>query len=543
MADQVFCSPMNPDSFLERSALVYPDKPAVLYGDQRFTYAQFNERVNRLAGALSRAGVTKGDRVAYMVPNTPPMLEAHFGPLRLGAVLVAVNIRLAARETAHILNHSGAKVLVFDSEFAPTVRRLTREVSCVTTWVQVVDSHPGATDIPGPEYEAFLASAPAVREKKEPDSEFDTIAINYTSGTTGTPKGVQYSFRGAYLNALADALEVGLNAGSVYLWTLPMFHCNGWCFTWAVTAAGGTHVCLRRADPAEIYRLIREKRVTHMCCAPTVLASLYTAPEAEGRNLSGLTISTGGAPPAPQVLRTMEGMGAFVHHLYGLTETYGPCTVCALQPGDDGLPFEERARRRARQGVPHTVAGTAVRVVDPLMNDVPGDGETMGEVVMRGNTIMSGYYKEPEATARAFEGGWFHSGDLAVRHPDGYIELKDRAKDVIISGGENISSLEVEKVIMEHPAVLEVCVIGVPDTKWGEVPKAFVSTRPGATVTEDEIIRFTRDRIARFKAPKRVAFGDLPKTATGKIQKFLLRDREWEGYEGHIHGSGTTKES
>jgi len=327
----------------------------------------------------------------------------------------------------------------------------------------------------------------------------------------------------------------------VYLWTLPMFHCNGWCFTWAVTAVGGTHVCLRRADPAEIYRLIREKGVTHMCCAPTVLASLYAAPEAKGRNLCGLTISTGGAPPAPQVLRTMEGMGAFVHHLYGLTETYGPYTVCALQPGDDSLPFEDRVRLRARQGVPHTVAGTGMRVVDSLMNDVPRDGETMGEVVMRGNTVMSGYYQDPEATAKGFQGGWFHSGDLAVWHQDGYIELKDRAKD--ISGGENISTLEVEKVVMEHPGVLEVCVIGVPDEKWGEVPKAFVSTRPGATVTEEEIIRFTRDRIARFKAPKRVEFGELPKTATGKIQKFVLREREWKGYEGHIHGSGLKEES
>jgi fatty-acyl-CoA synthase len=471
------------------------------------------------------------------------MLEAHFGPLRLAAVLVAINFRLSAREAAYILNHSGAKVLVFDSEFAPTVRSLRKEVPGVTAWVQVVDSNPRATDIPGPEYEEFLASAPSGEQGNALDSELDTIAMNYTSGTTGTPKGVLYSSRGAYLNALADALEVGLNGRSVYLWTLPMFHCNGWCFTWAVTAMGGTHVCLRRADPAEIYRLIHEKRVTHMCCAPTVLASLYGAPEAKGQDLSGLTISTGGAPPAPQVLRTMEGMGAFVYHLYGLTETYGPYTVCALQPGDDSLPFEERARLRSRQGVPHLVAENGMRVVDSLMNDVPRDGKTMGEVVMRGNTVMSGYYRDPEATAIAFQGGWFHSGDLAVWHPDGYVELKDRAKDIIISGGENISTLEVEKVIMEHPAVLEVCVIGVPDDKWGEVPKAFVSTRPGATLTEEEIIRFTRDRIARFKAPKRVEFGDLPKTATGKIQKFLLRDKEWEGYGKHIHGSAVKQES
>jgi fatty-acyl-CoA synthase len=537
MFEEVSYRPLNPGSFLERSAFVYPDKPAVFYRDQCFTYGQLRERVNRLAGALAKAGVRKGDKVAFLVPNIPPMLEAHYGPLRLGAALVAINIRLSARETAYILNHSGAKVLVFDSEFAPTVRGLRQAVPGVSTWVQVVDSEPGAADIPGPEYEEFLASAPSGEHGIAPDSELDTIAINYTSGTTGTPKGVQYSPRGAYLNALADALEVGLNAKSVYLWTLPMFHCNGWCFTWAVTSVGGTHVCLRRVEPAEIYRLISEKGVTHMCCAPTVLASLYAAPEARGRSLAGLTISTGGAPPAPQVLRTMEGMGAFVHHLYGLTETYGPYTVCALQPGDAEMPFGERARLRARQGVPHLVAETGMRVVDSSMNDVPRDGQTMGEVVMRGNTVMMGYYKDPEATAKAFEGGWFHSGDLAVWHPDGYIELKDRAKDIIISGGENISTLEVEKIIMEHPAVLEVCVIGVPDDKWGEVPKAFVSTRPGAAATEQEIIRFTRDRIAHFKAPKRVEFGDLPKTATGKIQKFLLREKEWKGYGGHIHGS------
>ena len=543
MSEKVSYRTLNPCSFLDRSAFVYPEKPAIVYGDQCCTYGKFHDRANRLAGALRQAGVGKGDRVAYLLPNIPPMLEGHYGPLRLGAVLVTINVRLSAREIAYILNHSGAKVLVFDSEFAPAVRALLKEVPGVSTWVQVVDTAPRDAEIPGPDYEAFLASAPPGDHRTELNSELETIAINYTSGTTGLPKGVQYSSRGAYLNALGDALELGLSWRSAYLWTLPMFHCNGWCFTWAVTAVGGTHVCLRRAEPAEIYRLIRERGVTHMCSAPTVLASLYAAPEAEGQNLTGVTIATGGAPPAPQVVRTMEAMGAFVHHLYGLTETYGPYTVCALQPDWDGLTFEERARLKSRQGVPHLIAGSGMRVVDRSMNDVPRDGQTMGEVVMRGNTVMSGYYKDAEATEKAFQGGWFHSGDLAVWHPDGYIELKDRAKDIIISGGENISTQEVEKIIMEHPAVLEVSVLGVPDDKWGEVPKAFVMTRPGARVTAEEIIRFTRDRIAHFKAPKHVEFGDLPKTATGKIQKFVLRDREWKGFEKRIHGSGVKKES
>jgi len=537
MSEAVSYRTLSPASFLERSASVYPDKPALFYGDQCRTYSQLNDRVNRLAGALRQAGIEKGDRVAFLVPNIPAMLEGHYGPLRLGAVLVGINIRLSAREIAYILNHSGAKVLVFDSEFAPAVRALMKDVPGVSAWVQVVDTAPPDKEIQGPDYEDFLASAPPGEHRAGLDSELETIAFNYTSGTTGLPKGVQYHARGAYLNALSDALELGMSWRSNYLWTLPMFHCNGWCFTWAVTAVSGTHVCLRRAEPVEIYRLIRERKVTHMCCAPTVLASLYSDPAAKGQDLTGLTIAVGGAPPAPQVVRTMEAMGAFVHHLYGLTETFGPYTICALQPGWEGLPFDERARLKSRQGVPHVIASPGMRVVDQSMNDVPRDGQTMGEVVMRGNTVMSGYFKDVEATEKAFQGGWFHSGDLAVWHPDGYIELKDRAKDIIISGGENISTQEVEKIIMEHPAVLEVCVIGVPDEKWGEVPKAFVITRPGASVTAEEIIRFTRDRIAHFKAPKHVEFGDLPKTATGKIQKFVLRDREWKGFEKRIHGS------
>ena len=526
---------LNPISFLERSAQVYPNKPAVMYRDQTYTYAQLYDRVNRLAGALQRAGVHKGDRVAFLVPNLPSMLEGHYGPLRLGAILVSLNVRLSPGEIAYILNHSGAKALVFDSEFAPTVRALRDQVPGITLWVQVVDTVPQAEDLLGPDYETFLASAPPGDHYTELDSELDTIAINYTSGTTGLPKGVEYHARGAYLNALGEALEVGLNWRSVYLWTLPMFHCNGWCFPWAVTAVGATHVCLRQVDPGQVYTIIRERGVTHLCCAPTVLVSLYSSPAAQGQDLSGVTITTAGAPPAPQVIRTMEGMGAYIHHVYGLTETYGPHTICAIQPGWDDLGAEERARLKARQGAPYIIAWPGLRVTDEKMNDVPRDGQTLGEVVMRGNNVMSGYYKDAEATARAFQGGWFHSGDLGVWHPDGYIELKDRAKDVIISGGENISSQEVEKVIMEHPSVLEVCVVGVPDQRWGEVPKAFVVQRPGAEVTGEAIIQFCRSRIAHFKAPKYVEFGELPKTATGKIQKYVLREREWQGYEKRIN--------
>ena len=528
---------LNPISFLERSAFVYPDKPAIVYKDQHFTYAQFNERVNRLAGALKQVGVKKGDRVAFFVPNVPAMLDAHFGPMRMGAILVALNTRLSSREIAYILNHSGAKVLVFDSELAPIVRELINDVPNVATYVQVVDTVPKAEDIPGPDYEPFLDSAPPGDHRVEPDSELDTITINYTSGTTGMPKGVEYNGRGAYLNTLGEIIETGLNSNSVYLWPLPMFHANGWCFIWAVTAVGGTHVCLRRVDAADIYRLIPEMGVTHMCCAPTVLTLLYSAPEAEGQDLSGVTILTAGAPPAPQVIKTMEGMGASIHHAYGLTETYGPHTICAAQPGWENMLPDELALLKARQGVPYIIAEPGTRVVDEDMNDVPKDGKTMGEVVMRGNNVMTGYFEDEEATATAFKGGWFHSGDLAVCYPDGYIELQDRAKDIIISGGENISSQEVEKVIMEHPGVLEVCVVGVPDDRWGEVPKAFVVGRANTEVTGEEIIGFTRERIAHFKCPKYVEFGELPKTATGKIQKFILREKEWQGYDKRIQGS------
>ena len=539
MPNSVSFQDLTPLSFLDRSAAVYPDKPAVVYNDTTYTYADFDDRVNRLAGALRQAGVGKGDRVAFMLPNIPQMLEGHFGPMRLGAVLVAINIRLSAREITYILNHSGSKVLVFDSEFADTVRAMEGDIPGVETFVQVADVTPVADDIPSVEYEQFLASSPPGVHREPLDSELDAISINYTSGTTGLPKGVQFHARGAYLNALGEILESAITWRSTYLWTLPMFHCNGWCHPWGVTAVGATHLCLRRVEASQIFRLIDEHGVTNMCAAPTVLTMLYSSPEAESADLSGLTIMTAGAPPAPQVIRTIEGMGAFILHTYGLTETYGPTTICAIQPGWADLPADEQAQLKSRQGVSFIVSEPGLRVVDSEMQDVARDGKALGEVVMRGNIVMSGYFDDPEATATAFEGGWFHSGDIAVWHPDGYIELQDRAKDVIISGGENISSQEVEKVIMEHPGVLEVCVVGVPDERWGEVPKAFVVPRAGAEVAEDEVIEFTRERIARFKAPKYVEFRDLPKTATGKIQKYILREAEWEGHETRIQGSTT----
>ncbi len=514
--------------------LVYPDKPAVIHGDTVYNYGQYWERIDRLAAALQACGVGRGDRVAILAPNIPAMLEAKFGPMRIGAILVPLNIRLSSREIAYILNHSGSKVLIFDSELAGVVRGLRRDVPSVTTYVQVADAAPRADDIPGLEYEEFLANAPGRPASVGTIDEKDAICINYTSGTTGFPKGVVFHARGAWVNAVGEVMETEMSWRSVYLWTLPLFHCNGWCFPWAVAAVGATNVCLRKVVPADVYGLIRQHGVSHMCCAPTVLTSLYSSPEADGQDLGGVTIATAGAPPAPHVIRTMERMGARVHHLYGLTETYGPYTICAEQPGWGDLEAGRRGQLKARQGVPYGVAGDGLRVVDEEMNDVPRDGTSMGEVVMRGNMVMTGYFNDRKATAQAFRGGWFHSGDLAVWHPDGYIELKDRSKDIIISGGENISSQEVEKVVMEHPSVLEVCVVGVPDDKWGEVPKAFVVPKPGAEASADAIIEFTRERLSHFKCPKHVEFGDLPKTATGKIQKFVLREREWEGREERI---------
>ncbi|HZO27413.1 MAG TPA: acyl--CoA ligase family protein [Chloroflexota bacterium] len=527
----VYRTELTPLLFLERSADVFHEKPAVVYSDASYTYPELRRRVRRLASALAGVGVRKGDRVAIICPNIPPMLEAHYGIPLAGAIMVPINTRLSADEIGYILNHSGAKVLLVDTELAPTVERCLGQLEIVKTIVSIVDRHLGTDAAPrtldGAEYEAFLETGSEAPIAIPVEDEYETISINYTSGTTGRPKGVMVHHRGAYLNAIGECMTSGIVSDSRYLWTLPMFHCNGWCCTWGVTAVGGTHVCLRRVDPGEIWRLILDGGVTHLNGAPTVLIGLVNHPAAKTAKLSRpLRVTTAAAPPSPSIIGQMQALGAEITHVYGLTETYGPHTVCEWQEQWNGLPPEEQARKKARQGVGYLIA-EETRVVDENMQDVPSDGETMGEVVMRGNNVMTGYYQRPEDTAEAFRGGWFHSGDLAVRHPDGYIELRDRAKDIIISGGENISTIEVERCIYQHPAVLEVAVIAIPDERWGEVPKAFVTLKEGESVGERELIDFCRDRIAHFKAPKAIEFGELPKTSTGKVQKFVLRDREW----------------
>ena len=506
----VHLSRLTPCSFLERSALAFPGRLAAVDGDRRWTWSELRERVRRLAVGLQEAGIRKDDRVAFLSPNTIELLEAHFGVPGAGAVLVAINTRLTADEIGYILDHSGATTLVVDPSLAHLVENAPVERVLVTG--------------EGGDYESFLLAAPDREPEDRLDSEDDTISINYTSGTTGRPKGVMYTHRGAYLNALAEANHARLDSRSVYLWTLPMFHCNGWCFTWAVTAVGGTHVCLRAVDPPRVWQLLEEEGVTHFNGAPTVLVML-TADAAAKRVGWPVLVTTGGAPPPPAVIERTEALGIRVNHVYGLTETYGPITTCDWHPEWDELDLEQRARLKARQGV-HLITADRVRVVDPEMHDVPADGETMGEVLMRGNNVMKGYFRDEAATTEAFRGGWFHSGDLAVMHPDGYIELRDRAKDIIISGGENISTIEVERALVRHPDVLEAAVIAIPHEKWGERPKAFVSLRPGATLAEAELIAFSRETLPGFKAPDEIEFGELPKTSTGKVKKYELRERE-----------------
>jgi fatty-acyl-CoA synthase len=501
-------SALTPLDFLARTAAVYPDATAVVDGARRFPYREFQARIHRLAAALERLGIGPGDRVAVLALNGAAPLEAHFGPMRIGAVLVMLNTRLGRDELLWILKHCGAKALLADRDLLPVVAGAPIE--------HVIS-----------DYEAFLETGgDGAHRAAVVDDENACIAINYTSGTTGFPKGVMFTHRGAWVNAVGEIVEHGLTQRSVYLWTLPLFHCNGWCFPWAVTAAGGRHICLPRPDPVEALRLIEEEGVTHLCGAPVVVASIAQCCASRGvRFERPLKIVTAGAPPTPAVIRAAEDAGAEIAHVYGLTETYGPHTICAWNPAWDGATPAERAQIKARQGVPYLVAGTDLRVVDLGMKDIPADGETMGEVLMRGNNVMLGYYDNPAATAEAFAGGWFHSGDLAVVHPDGYLEVRDRAKDIVISGGENISSVEVEKTLADHPAVAEVAIVAAPDEKWGEIPKAYVALKPGASATAEELIAFCRSRLAHFKAPKLVEFGPLPRTATGKVRKNELRKR------------------
>jgi len=525
-AGTVFRSELNPVDFLYRAAYLYPDKVGVAAGKRRYSYRELAERSWRLANALRSAGLGKGDRVATLLFNSPAMLEAHFGVPAAGGILVAVNNRLSGPEIGYILQHSGAKYLLLDTGLAAVAE--ASGLAGVTV-IRCDD-----TGVPGDPYEEFLAGASPVRPTSWLEHEEETISINYTSGTTGRPKGVQYTYRGAYLNALSEVIVAGMGTDSAYLWTLPMFHCNGWCFPWAVTAVAARHVTMRAVDPGLIWELIDGEGVTHYNGAPTVQLMVVNHPRAH-RLERAVTAMVAAAPPSPTLLARMSELNFRVVHVYGLTETYGPITVCPEQEGWRELPVSQRAKYLARQGQAYP-SSDLVRVVDEQMADVPQDGQVMGEVIMRGNNVMSGYFDDEAATSKAFAGGWFHSGDLAVWHPDGNIELRDRGKDIIISGGENISSIEVEQAIAAHPAVLECAVIGIPHPHWGERPKAFVTLNEGAAADAGEIIAFCRERLAHYKCPDSIEFGPLPKTSTGKTQKFVLRQREWADQDTQVGG-------
>ena len=505
--------PLSPTAFLLRSGRLYADRVAVIDGERRFTYAEFLDRCLRLAGALHRMGVPAGGRVAVLAPNTHLLLEAHYGVPFAGAVLVALNVRLTASDLAFIVRHSGATVLIYDHDHEAVAKSIASELGNDLRLVRA-----GRAD---DQYEHLLASADPYHQGVE--DERGMISINYTSGTTGRPKGVMYHHRGAYLQALAMAFEMRLDCDSTYLWTLPMFHCNGWCFTWAVTAAGATHLCLRRVEAASIWGHLRDSHVTHFCGAPTVLVMLawYDGASPLERRVC---VATGGAPPTPAILERLAQLGMDVTHLYGLTETFGPAVVCAWRGEWQALPIAEQARIKARQGVGNVIS-QQLRVIDTHGDDVPADGSALGEIAIRGNNVMLGYYHDEIATRKAIPDGWFRTGDLGVMHADGYVEIRDRAKDIIISGGENIASIEVERALCGHPAVMEAAVVAGPDSRWGEIPVAFVVLKSGAATSETELIAYAREHLAHFKAPKRIVFGELPKNATGKIQKFVLRER------------------
>jgi len=532
-------TPLTPLAFLERAADVFSDKTAIAYGDRRMSYSEFGAEATRLAHALRASGLQPGDRVAYMCPNIPEMLVANFGVPLAGAVLVPINTRLSAEEVRYICEHSGAKMLVADTEYltalAPGLDSLRTVVEIVAVTDPLGPTPPDAATNATLSYDQLMERGSVEPLPWTIDDETSLISINYTSGTTGTPKGVMYAHRGAYLNSLGEVIHQRFDPESVYLWTLPMFHCNGWCTPWAATAIGATHVCLRAVRPDVIWQLLDDERVTHLDGAPTVLTMIANAPQAHRLDRE-LVATVAGAPPGPTVITRMRELGARIVHVYGMTEAYGPYALNEWQTGWSALPPGDQARRQARQGVA-MVQADPIRVVDENMVDVPRDGRTMGEIVMRGNNVMIGYFDDAEATEKAFRGGWLHSGDLGVQHSDGYVELRDRAKDIIISGGENISTVEIEHSLEAHPAVLEVVVIGIPDEKWGERPKAFVIRKPGAEVNEAELIGYLQAHLARFKVPKSVEFVDeLPRTATGKPQKFELREKEWAGHSSRIQG-------
>jgi fatty-acyl-CoA synthase len=517
---------MTPLDFLAWSAIAFRDRTAVVYGDTRHSYGELETRCRRLASALRARGISPGDTVSVLCPNTPPMLECHYGVPMAGAVLNALNTRLDAASIAFILEHGRSRLLLADSDHAPVVREALSLMDRPVPVVDIIDGAAPGEPVGEIDYERLLAGGDPAFVWERPADEWASLSLCYTSGTTGNPKGVVYHHRGAFLNALGNALVMRLGPDSVYLWTLPMFHCNGWTFTWAVTAVGGTHVCLRKVEPAAVFGAISTAGVTHLCGAPVILNMLIHAPASARRALPHpVEVATGGAAPPSAVIEAMEGMGFRVMHLYGLTETYGPATWCPSQAHWATMPLPERAARMARQGVRYP-ALTGMQIADPeTMLPVEPDGRTIGEIMLRGHTVMKGYLRNAQASADAFRGGWFHTGDLAVLHPDGYAEVKDRSKDIIISGGENISSLEVEEALFRHPAVMEAAVVARPDAYWGESPCAFVTLREGAAATEAEIIAWCREHLAHFKVPRTVVFGQLPKTSTGKIQKFELRQR------------------
>jgi fatty-acyl-CoA synthase len=519
--------PLTPLVFLERAADVFPDHAAIVHGGRRTDYRTFRARAKKLASALAKRGIKRGDTVAVMLANTPAMLEAHYGVPMTGAVLNTLNTRLDAAIIAFSLDHGEAKVAIVDREFSRTMKDALALAKAKPLLIDYDDPEytgPGER-LGNLDYESFLAEGDEDYSRDVPDDEWDAISLNYTSGTTGDPKGVVYHHRGAALLALGNVVTCGMKKHPVYLWTLPMFHCNGWCFTWSISVAAGTHICLRQVRAKQMYELIAEHKVTHLCGAPIVMATLLNAPEEEKKPLPHVVeFFTAAAPPPEAVLAAMKGAGFNVTHLYGLTETYGPAVVNDWHAEWDVLPPPAQAARKARQGVRYG-ALEALDVMDPeTMQPVPRDGETLGEVMFRGNVVMKGYLKNAKATDKAFAGGWFHSGDLGVMHPDGYLQLKDRSKDIIISGGENISSIEVEDALYKHPAVAAAAVVAKPDEKWGETPCAFVELKPGKAATPDELIEHCRKNLARFKCPKHILFVELPKTSTGKIQKYKLRE-------------------